>query len=81
MSSSEGYGICEHCAGEAPMGARFCSDECEECEHTDAGDVGCAGICLPAQMSLGNNESVPDSGRPPDSGELPVREPWGPGYY
>ena len=44
--------LCEHCAREAPTDARFCSDACEECEHTDAGNIGCAGICLPEQMSI-----------------------------
>lgn len=39
---------CEHGDHPAPEGQRFCSRECEECEHTDhdAEHADCAGICL-----------------------------------
>lgn len=45
-------GVCEHCSGPTADGTRFCSNRCEECEHADAGDVGCAGICLPDELSI-----------------------------
>ena len=52
--------VCEHGDHPAPDGQRFCSPECQACEHdidggTDDGE--CSGICLSRQES-GNNGAI-----------------------
>jgi hypothetical protein len=37
---------CEHCAGPALGGKRFCCKNCERCEHESKNEAtGCDGIC------------------------------------
>ncbi len=37
--------VCEHGDHPAPDGARFCSYDCERCEHDSVGINGCDGLC------------------------------------
>jgi hypothetical protein len=42
----DGGNCCEHGDHPAPSGKRFCSPECDECEHSPHNDDGsCSGIC------------------------------------
>jgi hypothetical protein len=47
--------VCEHGDHPAPEGKRFCSPECEECEHTDFDHDPCAGICYASVLLVGED--------------------------